>query len=274
MDEGAVTGQAEASGLGDHGRSGHARTRRDDVGANSRTDKPPRGHATAGPGRSARKRQVIIDTATALFLRNGYHSTSMDQIAADAAVSKQTVYKNFADKKQLFSDIVLGVTSNSNAIISELTSVLHSAEIKTADDLRAVLTGLARRYLDAVLQPHVLALRRLVIAEAERFPDLARSYYEQAPARGIEIIAQHLQAYIDRGMLQADDAYLAAAHFAYLALAIPQDRSQFCPHQPPSTAERERIATEGVRVFFAAYQHPAAATQHRSDAGATATAAG
>ncbi len=228
------------------------------------------GQAVAGPGRSARKRQVIIDTATALFLRNGYHSTSMDQIAADAAVSKQTVYKNFADKEQLFSDIVLGVTGNSNAIISELTSVLDSAEIKTADDLTAVLTGLARRYIDAVLQPHVLALRRLVIAEAERFPDLARSYYEQAPARAIELIAQHLQAYIDRGMLQADDAYLAAAHFAYLALAIPQDKAQFCPHQPPSPAERERIASEAVRVFFAAYQHPAASSRRGSDAGVTA----
>jgi TetR/AcrR family transcriptional regulator, mexJK operon transcriptional repressor len=260
MDEGAVPGQAETSGLSDHGRSGGARTRRDDIGADSRTEKTPGGQTTAVPGRSARKRQAIIDTATALFLRNGYHSTSMDQIAADAAVSKQTVYKNFADKEQLFSDIVLGVTSNSNTIISELTSVLQSAEIKTADDLRAVLTGLARRYLDAVLQPHVLALRRLVIAEAERFPDLARSYYEQAPARAIEIIAQHLQAYIDRRMLQADDAYLAAAHFAYLVLAIPLDRSQFCPHQPPSTAERERIASEAVRVFFAAYQHPATGT--------------
>jgi TetR/AcrR family transcriptional regulator, mexJK operon transcriptional repressor len=215
------------------------------------------GQAAAGPGRSARKRQVIIDTATTLFLRNGYHSTSMDQIAADAAVSKQTVYKNFADKEQLFSGIVLGVTGNSNAIISELTSMLDSAEITTADDLRAVLTGLARRYIDAVLQPHVLALRRLVIAEAERFPDLARSYYEQAPARAIELIAQHLRAYVDRGMLQADDTYLAAAHFAYLALAIPQDKAQFCPHQPLSPAERERIASEAVRVFFAAYQHPA-----------------
>jgi TetR/AcrR family transcriptional regulator, mexJK operon transcriptional repressor len=263
MDEATVTERAGASGASDHGRGGHPRAGRGDAVAGPRTGMPNRGDTTADPGRSARKRQAIIDTATALFLRNGYHSTSMDQIAADAAVSKQTVYKNFADKEQLFSDIVLGVTSNSNAIISELTSVLRSTQIKTAGDLRAVLTDLARRYLDAVLEPHVLALRRLVIAEAERFPDLARSYYEQAPARGIEIIAQHFQAYIDRGMLQADDARLAAAHFAYLALAIPQDKSQFCPHQPPGTAERERIASEAARVFLAAYLHPATGNQRR-----------
>jgi TetR/AcrR family transcriptional repressor of mexJK operon len=256
MDEGTTGGRAESSSTGDHGRTGGARAP-DGGRGDPRAAIFPRDYTTAGHGRSARKRQDIIDTATALFLRYGYHSTSMDQVAADAGVSKQTVYKNFADKEQLFSDIVLGVTRNSDAIISELTSVLRSEAIKTADDLRAVLTELARRYLDAVLQPHVLALRRLVIAEAERFPDLARTYYEQAPARGIEIISEHLQAYIDRGMLQADDPYLAAAHFAYLALAIPQDKSQFCPHQPPNRAERERIASEAVRVFLAAYQHSA-----------------
>lgn len=182
----------------------------------------------------------------------------MDQIAADAAVSKQTVYKHFADKEQLFSDIVHGVTANSEAVIRELTSVLSSADITTADQLRTVLTELARRFLDGVLQPHVLALRRLVIAEAERFPHLARSYYEQAPARAIGLIAKHLQAFADRGLLQTDDAYLAAAHYAYLALAIPQDRAQFCPGLQPSPAERGRIAAEAVRVFLAAYQAPVA----------------
>lgn len=209
-------------------------------------------------GRSARKRQVIIQTATALFLRNGYHSTSMDQIAAHAAVSKQTVYKNFADKEQLFSDIVLGVTKNSEAIIEELTSVLGSADISTIDDLRTVLTDLARSYLAGVLQPHILALRRLVIAEAERFPDLAMTYYEQGPARAIELIARHLSALSKRGLLRAGDPQLAAAHFAYLALAIPQDEAQFCPARQTSEAERERFATEAVRVFLAAYQQSTA----------------
>ena len=65
--------------------------------------------AAAETGRSARKRQAIMEAATALFLRDGYRNTSMDQVAADAAVSKQTVYKQFADKEQLFRDIVLGI---------------------------------------------------------------------------------------------------------------------------------------------------------------------
>ena len=182
----------------------------------------------------------------------------MPVAAANAEVSKQTVYKNFADKEQLFSDIVLGVTRNSEVIIENLTAVLGRTDIRTIEDLRTALTKLARRYLDGVLQPHVLALRRLVIAEAERFPGLARAYYEQAPARAIELIAAHLRVLAGRGLLQVSDPELAAAHFAYLALAIPQDRAQFCPGEQTSGAERDRVAAAAVRVFLAAYQQPAA----------------
>ena len=233
----------------------HAST--DDRGGAS-PESLPGGGARVAPGgaeagRSARKRRAITEAATALFLRDGYRYTSMDQVAAEAAVSKQTVYKQFADKEQLFRSIVLGVTGNSEAIITDMTSGLRTTDVASHAELRAVLTNLVRRYIDGVLQPRVLALRRLIIAEAERFPDLARTYFEQAPARAIEVIASALQTYIERGLLAADDPRLAAAHFAYLALAIPQDRAQFYPHERPSPAERDRLANEAVRIFLAAY---------------------
>jgi TetR/AcrR family transcriptional regulator, mexJK operon transcriptional repressor len=210
----------------------------------------------AETGRSARKRQAIIEAATALFLRDGYRNTSMDQVAADAAVSKQTVYKQFADKEQLFRAIVLGVTGNSAVIIADMTSVLRSTDVASREELSTVLTDLARRYIDGVLQPHVLALRRLIIAEAERFPDLARTYFEQAPARAIEVVADVLRDYTERGLLNAGDPRLAAAHFAYLVLAIPLDRAQFYPGERPPAAERDKLAGEAVRVFLAAYAPP------------------
>ena len=207
----------------------------------------------AETGRSARKRRAIMAAATTLFLRDGYRNTSMDQVAADAAVSKQTVYKQFADKEQLFRDIVLGVTATAEAIITDMTSPLRAADVSSRAQLQAVLTDLARRYIDGVLQPPVVALRRLIIAEAERFPDLASSYFEQAPARAIEVVADGLRTYVERGLLAADDPRLAASYFAYLALAISQDRAQFYPGERPSAAERDRLASEAVRIFMAAY---------------------
>jgi TetR/AcrR family transcriptional regulator, mexJK operon transcriptional repressor len=208
-------------------------------------------------GRSALKREAIIDAATKLFLRDGYRSTSMDRVAADAQVSKQTVYKHFDDKEQLFRAIVLGVTANSKAIIGELTAALAAEEVHSASDLRKALEDLAGRYLELVLQPNVLSLRRLVIADAERFPDLARSYYEQAPARAIELIAAGFRTFAGRGLLVIPDPELAAAHFAYLTLGIPQDKAQFHPDERLGRADRERFAAEAVRVFLAAYGSPA-----------------
>jgi TetR/AcrR family transcriptional regulator, mexJK operon transcriptional repressor len=214
---------------------------------------PAASDVAGGTGRSASKRRAIMAAATALFLRDGYRNTSMDQVAADAAVSKQTVYKQFSDKEQLFRDIVLGVTASSEAVITDMTAALRDAGVVSPAELRAVLTDLARRYIDGVLQPHVVALRRLIIAEAERFPDLARTYFEQAPARTIEIIADALRTYAERGLLTVADPRLAAAHFAYLVLAIPQDRAQFYPGERPSAAQRDRLADEAVRIFLAAY---------------------
>ncbi|MBV8085816.1 MAG: helix-turn-helix transcriptional regulator, partial [Chloroflexi bacterium] len=65
---------------------------------------------TEEPTRTERKRRAIVEAATTLFLRHGYAGTSMDQVAALAGVSKQTVYKQFADKERLFQAVVSGVS--------------------------------------------------------------------------------------------------------------------------------------------------------------------
>ena len=81
--------------------------------------------------RSARKRRVIVDAATTLFLRHGYLGTSMDQIAAFAAVSKPTVYKFFPDKEQLFTAIVLETLDRASSPCSSaaISSAVRSGTV-------------------------------------------------------------------------------------------------------------------------------------------------
>src|ERR1700722_12921271 len=90
--------------------------------------------------RSERKRAAILGAATAVFLRNGYVGTSMDEIAALAAVSKQTVYKHFADKESLFSEIVVST-------VNEISDPNHEEvmALADADDVEAALRSFARR---------------------------------------------------------------------------------------------------------------------------------
>lgn len=204
-------------------------------------------------GRTAQKRDAIVSEATTIFLRNGFLGTSMDEIAAAAAVSKQTVYKQFGDKESLFREIVDGVSQNSDAIVARITAAFEPDAIDD-DALRRALRTAARSYLESVLQARVLSLRRLIIAEAERFPDLALRYYERAPARGIAVLSQCLQPFIDSGVLKADNPRTAAAHFAYLSLSIAQDRALFIPTDLPTDAERERLADAAVRAFVDGYR--------------------
>ena len=199
-------------------------------------------------GRSARKRRAIMEAATELFLRKGYQGTSMDEIAALAAVSKQTVYKNFADKERLFSDIILRVSDR----VGELVDAV--APIQDTDDLEKDLGEFARRYIASVIQPQVVQLRRLVIGEAGRLPALTRTYYERAPERTVTALAWCFEHLAERKLLRLDDPVLAANHFAFLILGMPLDKAMFCGSDEAFTAaELDDLADAGVRVFLAAY---------------------
>ena len=190
-----------------------------------------------------------MDAATTLFLRKGYLGTSMDEIAALAGVSKQTVYTHFADKEQLFTHLVLAISERSDVFIDEMNRVLQ-----VADNLEQDLARIARRYIATVNQPQVRQLRRLVIGEAFRFPEVARAYYERVPERVLTMLASRLQALAEQGVLRVDDPRLAAEHFASLILWRPLDKAMFIDDDGDfSPAELERYADAGVRVFMAAY---------------------
>jgi TetR/AcrR family transcriptional repressor of mexJK operon len=198
--------------------------------------------------RSARKRRVIMQAATSLFLSQGYSGTSMDQVAALAAVSKQTVYKHFADKYQLFREIVLEVTPTVDSFVAVL------AGLQQTQDLERDLRELARWYVTSVTQPPIIQLRRLVIAEAVRFPEIGRAYYERAPKQSLDALASCFQHLASRGLLAIDEPLLAAQHFAYLVLMIPLDRALLCGEDEHFTpTELQHFADAAVRVFLAAY---------------------
>jgi TetR/AcrR family transcriptional repressor of mexJK operon len=201
---------------------------------------------------SARKHKAILDAATALFLSKGYEGTSVDEIAARAAVGKQTVYKHFADKERLFSEIILGNIATAERFASAATRILRDT-----DDLDRDLSEVARQYLAAVMQPRVLQLRRLLIGEAGRFPGLARTYYERVPGKTVATLGACFRDLAERRLLHTDNPQLAASHFAWLVLGQPLNEAMFCEYSEPlSTSELGNFADAAVRVFLAAYRTP------------------
>ena len=201
-------------------------------------------------GRSARKRAAILEAAHDLFLQKGYAGTSMDDVAARAAVSKQTVYKNFADKQRLFTEVI---TSDVGRI--EASTQAQMAAMPDSSDLAADLRAFARWHLADVMQPGRLRLRRMLIGEAERFPELAQAWYATGPERSYAEFASWFAAWDRRGLLRVPDPMLAAQQFNWLVLSIPLNKAMAyaTDEQLFTPTELNHYADEAVRVFLAAY---------------------
>jgi AcrR family transcriptional regulator len=174
----------------------------------------------------------------------------MDEIAALARVSKQTVYKHFADKQSLFSAIVTAAVDTAGDRVLEDATALADSE-----DLAADLRAFARGQLGRVMQPRLMQLRRLVIGEANRFPELGRAFFERGAGRSMAALAGAFERLTARGLLHADDPELAAAHFNWLVMAAPVNRAMLLGDEAiPGPAELDRFADGAVRVFLSAYR--------------------
>ena len=167
-----------------------------------------------------------------------------------AAVSKQTVYKHFGEKRELLFAIVTDALDSAAGSIRDRIAALPESA-----DMEADLAALAGDYLRAVLQEPVVQLRRLVIGEANRLPELARLYYEHAPLRTLAALTEAFGRLHDRGVLNAPEPSLAAEHFAFLIVGRPIDQALF-DGAPNVLADFDvdAYARAGVEIFLAAYR--------------------
>jgi TetR/AcrR family transcriptional regulator, mexJK operon transcriptional repressor len=198
---------------------------------------------------SVPKRKAILDAATEVFLKGGYLGTNMDEIAVLSAVSKQTVYKHFSSKEALFIEIVTSMTNESSeAVLGEIP------ELEEGGNLADYLCDYANQQLKVVLTPRLMQLRRLVIGEVSRFPELAKVLYEGGPKRAMKALATTFEQLADRGLLEINDSMVAAAHFNWLVMSDPLNRVMLLGDEAiPTPTELGRYAIQGVWVFLAAY---------------------
>jgi AcrR family transcriptional regulator len=206
---------------------------------------PPPTPATSGPA-GARTRRAILKTAAGLFLRRGYAGTSMDLIAAEAGVARQTIYNQFESKEVLFRAIF-------SALADEAMMPLAVAVRKGAS-VRATLLRLARSNIERALHPTKLALHRLVVAEAAHFPDLGRAVYAAGPARVVAQLAQFLRQQTELGALDVPNPEAAAEQFFAMVTAFQQFRALMNVETSP--AEIEARTEETVDTFLRAFAGP------------------
>jgi TetR/AcrR family transcriptional repressor of mexJK operon len=215
----------------------------------------PRSTAASKPahneetGNSARKHRAILDAALKVFLKSGYLGANMDEIAALSEVSKQTIYKHFSSKEALFVEIVTSMTDSASDTVHN-----KQPEPAAGNNIAGFLQTYAHRQLTVVLTPRLMQLRRLVIGEVARFPELAQVLYQRGPQRAIAALAQRFERLAARGLLVMDDPMIAASHFNWLIMSEPLNKAMLLGDAAiPKPAALRRYAAEGVRVFLAAY---------------------
>ncbi len=191
------------------------------------------------------KRRQIMDGARSVFLAAGFDGASMNDIARSAGVSKGTLYAYFNSKDELFEAIIRGEFAQAAERI---------CVFRREGDVRTMLTDFGVRLLSRMSEPGRLALARVVIAAAEKFPSVGRAFYEAGPLYGATRLAEELRALEQAGALKVPDSERAAWQFVDLCASYVFKRLLFGVVQSLSPDEIEAAVKSGVELFLAAYR--------------------
>jgi AcrR family transcriptional regulator len=193
-----------------------------------------------GKARLARMLQV----ATELFLRDGYEQTSIDAILERSGGSKATLYAYFPKKEDLF-----------RAVVDQVCENTHRPELfDVAADTRIVLTEFGVSRIHVIMSPKHRAILGLIVGERERFPDLARTYYERGPLRSQTLLSSYLNEQCRRNRLAIADTEEAAQFF----IGMLKQRWAFdvllFPEPMPGEAALRHHVERVVAAFLALYK--------------------
>jgi len=144
--------------------------------------RPARGR----PPLSEADRKRILNATVSVFLENGFARAGTNEIARRAHTSKQTLYAIFPSKDDLFAGVVSAHT--------EKLFARHTYYIASARSPRRDLNDIGLMVLDLFANAEFLALYRIVVAEAHRFPRLARQLWQQTSGRGYGLLADYLRS--------------------------------------------------------------------------------
>jgi len=189
------------------------------------------------------KDRAILEAAKAMFLEHGY-AVSMDQIAMEAGVSKQTVYARFPCKEELFESVIRGgVDALAGALIDD----------GKKESVITTLTTFGGSYQEIILDPQRVAMQRLLIAQAQQFPEIARRFYDGGPEYLRGRLAAYLKTQSAAGRLKIDCPDEAAVHFLGLVKGADQLSALLGLDDAGDVRARKQKVERAVEAFLKIY---------------------
>lgn len=184
----------------------------------------------------------ILEAATQVFLKQNFESVSIDDIASAARISKKTFYTRFSSKGDLFEAFVVRFIDG---------RVLSAEQIDLSKSTVAeALHDVAVSILQTVLHPDVVALQRNVLAEAVRFPELARLLHDFGRSRLVVIVERCLEEGVRRSEIQVDDIHFTAEHFVTTVIRSPLYRAVIGLDRPEFSHTKHEDLKRTLNLFL------------------------
>jgi TetR/AcrR family transcriptional regulator, mexJK operon transcriptional repressor len=190
------------------------------------------------------RRAAILAAASDMFLEMGYGAATIDEVIRRVGGSKRTVYGYFPGKEALFAAVI-------DSIVGEIVRPLP--EIDLSLGMRETLILVAEQHMQTVLSERHIELTRLVAAEAARFPEIGRAYYEHGPARGHAKLEQYFARQVANGSLSLPSVRRAADYFWGMLLHHGTLRRIYNVVPPPSAEDIRSGSAAVVDAFLALY---------------------
>ncbi|OCC22407.1 TetR family transcriptional regulator [Croceicoccus estronivorus] len=162
------------------------------------------------------RREAILTVAKRYFLEHGYSATTMSAIAAKRGGSKGTLWNYFPSKEALFTAVIDQATIEFRKQLSEV--------LDPCGDIALTLSRFCHKLLEKITSPDGIALSRLVIAEAGRFPEVGRIFYDRAPKQTVALLADFLSGAMERGQIRSDDPSNCAQFLMHLCVSRCQQQ--------------------------------------------------
>ena len=194
----------------------------------------------------AAKRAAIVETAAHHFFHHGYAATAIEQVAADAGVSKVTIYNQFGDKRALFAAAV--------ECECERMGDYFTLDAMPTGSIRERLTAIGEAVVAFLARPEMIRFDRRISAETEHEPAIGTAFLAAGPWRMKHAFAAYLSHEVEAGVLRIGDPLLAAEQFVSLCKGMGDLERRFGAEV---TAEVVQKRIDGaVEVFLAAYGVP------------------
>jgi len=213
---------------------------------NSKKTKSVNVKSLMGRPKDAAKREGIVRAANILFMKNGYTLTSMESVAKKADVSKLTIYSHFADKDELFKEVIrqrcdkLATPENFMALAGK--------------PVEKALLELGINFTTLIFQPDSIHLQRIMQAEATRHPKVVQLFFEAGPQRVREAFGKLLQAWNYQKQLAILDVAKATDQFFSLLKGEMLMKIMLLQMPTPSEKELKKHVRATVDFFLAAYR--------------------